>query len=266
MISGLNDPGFYALCVDTETNCISGGGSNGFKDRETQILERIASFESGPPSYGILVSYSPDRLSPFPLDGANVTGQVYIFVTPTDNVALVQFSINGISMSTEGAPPYDFVGTYGDLTAVPWDSNMVRDNVSYTVTAEISFTDGTSQTLSASFTTSNNQSAYAIMASTNRERTNAVPLNLATIGVDDEIYIFTGPDDGVNKVFFFLDGERFKTEGRAPFDAGGTNARGKAKPFFPPTGYKRGTLRVMEAVMTLNDGTEETLSALFLYQ
>ena len=63
-------------------------------------------------------------------------------------------------------------------------------------------------------------SVYSLLLSTSPDRSGAITLNSATVSGD--IFVFTGPDDGVKTVTFSLDGTVVKTEGYAPFDFAGT--------------------------------------------
>ncbi len=70
---------------------------------------------------------------------------------------------------------------------------------------------------------------FDIMLSTSPTRAPAVPLSGQA--VTENIYVFTTPEAGVDKVIFSLDGAVVKTETNPPFDLTGSGAGGLAAPF-----------------------------------
>jgi hypothetical protein len=64
---------------------------------------------------------------------------------------------------------------------------------------------------------------FKLMYSLSENRTNARPLNGAT--VKGTIYVFTTPNTGVDDVAYSLDGKRVRTEDNPPFDFGGGSDR-----------------------------------------
>ncbi len=75
------------------------------------------------------------------------------------------------------------------------------------------------------------QSAYALMVSPYADRSAAQPLQNAVVSGD--IYVFTAPDDNIDRVSFWIDdpahtGSPDKIENVDPFDLGGTHASGAA--------------------------------------
>lgn len=98
---------------------------------------------------------------------------------------------------------------------------------------------------------------YSLLVSSSSNRSNPAPLADKT--VSGNIYVFTTPDSGVNRVRFYLDnpsmtGTPRKTEGNAPYDfAGGTASR--ANPFDTQK-VSEGSHTITAAVDLVAGGTE----------
>lgn len=109
-------------------------------------------------AYSLLVSSSPDRSNPAPLDGKTVSGKIYVFVSPTSGVNRVRFYLDDPDMSgrprkIEGRAPYDFAGDTEDM-ANPFDTATVSGG-SHTITAAVELTGGGTDVVHAIFTVSN---------------------------------------------------------------------------------------------------------------
>lgn len=63
--------------------------------------------------YELRLSYTPDLSTSEPLADANVSGTIYVFTTPDDDVREVLFYINGELATTERYAPYELAGGYG---------------------------------------------------------------------------------------------------------------------------------------------------------
>lgn len=109
-------------------------------------------------SYNILVSSSPDRSNPLPLEGSTVSEKIYVFSSPDTNVERVRFYLDDPEMvgdprQVEENAPYDFAGGTVD-TANPFNTNLVA-NGSHTITAEILLTNAGTQVAHATFVVDN---------------------------------------------------------------------------------------------------------------
>ncbi len=102
------------------------------------------------------LSLSPDRSNPTPLDGATLSGAVYVFVAPSSSLDQVQFFIDGTRVKTENAAPWDLGGTAGDKSALPVDAESLG-NGGHEMTASLRLADGSLTTLTASFSVGNAQ-------------------------------------------------------------------------------------------------------------
>lgn len=106
----------------------------------------------------LLISKSSDRSSPFSLDGASLQDIVYIFISPDTGVAQVDFYLDSLPPAsprvTERKAPFDFNATAQDLTAKPFDTNSIPDG-QHSVYAQVSYSNGTSEFVSAVFTVEN---------------------------------------------------------------------------------------------------------------
>ena len=79
-------------------------------------------------TYDILLSPSPDRSGPVLLDGETVSGDIYVFTSPDDNVSTVRFFMDGSFLLEEKRAPYDLAGTKKDNTALIqiWNSGGTK--------------------------------------------------------------------------------------------------------------------------------------------
>ena len=103
-------------------------------------------------------------------------------------------------------------------------------------------------------------SQYSLLMSTSPNRTGAVSLDGQTVSGD--IYVFTGPDAGVKRVSFYVDGVFHRSEGIVPFDYDGTDLGGLARPTH--TTWYSDTSHQITAVIELTDGsTEPPITAVF---
>jgi hypothetical protein len=103
----------------------------------------------------IQVSTSADRSAPTPLDGAVVTGRVAVFVPDESDIDSVTFTLDGDVVRVERANPYDFASTLPSGAARLQGFTPGR----HVITATFSFTDGTSDTVSAAFTVTSRRGA-----------------------------------------------------------------------------------------------------------
>jgi hypothetical protein len=110
------------------------------------------------PSSGLLLSHSPQRIDPVPLDGETVEGDIYVYLTREGDVDLVRFWLDdpradGAPDRTEFNPPWDFAGGSAEL-ANAFDTGTVP-NGTHTITAEAEFANGETETVTAPFTVAN---------------------------------------------------------------------------------------------------------------
>ncbi|MEX2123342.1 MAG: metallophosphoesterase family protein [Woeseia sp.] len=104
------------------------------------------------------VSLSPDRTNPVPLDGATVTGNIYVFTTPESGASSVRFWLDNPGMTgsprhSESNAPFDFVG--GTVsTATAFQTEQVADG-GHSITAAIVRSDGMTEVVTATFVVSN---------------------------------------------------------------------------------------------------------------
>lgn len=83
-----------------------------------------------------MYSKFPNRSGAASLDGATVSGSIYVFVDPESDVQKVQFYIDGVLRQTERRAPYDLAGTDSDGTAFPFNTNELDDG-QYTFKATV---------------------------------------------------------------------------------------------------------------------------------
>lgn len=112
-------------------------------------------------AYSLLVSSSPDRSNPAPLDSKTVSGKIYVFVSPTSGVYRVRFYLDNPAMTgtprkVENGAPYDFAGTAKGL-ANPFDTATVSEGL-HTITAAVDLLAGGTEVVHATFTVTNDSS------------------------------------------------------------------------------------------------------------
>jgi hypothetical protein len=95
--------------------------------------------------HGIVVSTAPDRSAPVPLDGATVSGRIYVFTLPHVGPTLVQFWLDDPAMSgtprkIEKSGPWDFAGSATDGSALPFDASRLPAG-EHTITAAVDLPD-----------------------------------------------------------------------------------------------------------------------------
>jgi mannan endo-1,4-beta-mannosidase len=90
------------------------------------LIPIVAFAETGGTSYTLMVSKSSSRTSATPLSGAQLSGEVYVFLTPTNGVKKASFWLDNSAMTgtpthVEGYAPLDFAGTDSAGKAKPFD-------------------------------------------------------------------------------------------------------------------------------------------------
>ncbi len=131
------------------------------------LLASVAAY--GAPT--LQVSNSPQRTAPIALGGAQLNDLVYIFVAPETGVKKVEFYLDTTPPApprvTENLAPFDFNTTAADLTANAFDTNSIADG-QHSVYARTTYSDGTSEILSATFTVNNSAPAF-VFSQTNMD-------------------------------------------------------------------------------------------------
>ena len=105
------------------------------------LIPVVAATAATSSSYVLMVSKSSDRSSAVALAGVHVTGNAYIFLTPTSGVTKASFWLDNTSMSgkethIEGSAPLDFVGTDSAGKAKAWDVSAVAAGT-HTISAKV---------------------------------------------------------------------------------------------------------------------------------
>ena len=101
---------------------------------------------------------------------------------------------------------------------------------------------------------------YNLRMSVSPDRSGAVPLSGQIVTGD--IYVFTGPDTGVKRVSFSLDGVPHSVENYAPFDFEGTGVGNVALPF-DTTQLTDGVHQITATIVLTDDSTEPPVTADF---
>ena len=103
----------------------------------------------------LLVSRTADRSGAIPLVGAQLTGQVFVFVREQTGVAKVSFWLDdpnrtGTATKIERNAPWDLAGTADNGDALGWNTESVTPGT-HSIVARLDLTGGGSTTISASF-------------------------------------------------------------------------------------------------------------------
>ena len=107
----------------------------------------------------LAVSLNSDRSNAVRLDGATVKGKIYVFVRNLEALDKVDFYLDSRRrttppLRTETDPPFDFAGTAGDGTAIPYDTTELADG-SHTIRVVLTWSDGTRSSGRGNFTVAN---------------------------------------------------------------------------------------------------------------
>jgi len=124
-------------------------------------------------TYTLSVSAQSNRSSASALNGATVSGSIYVFTSLATNVATtnptgiarVCYSLDSVATRCEGFAPYDYDGSnesYG--TAMPWDTTKVASG-NHTISQVVTMSTGATESSSATFTVGGGASAVNISVS-----------------------------------------------------------------------------------------------------
>lgn len=87
-----------------------------------------------PPGEALLYGTNADRTAGNPLDGAVVSGKIFVWLTPlrpadVDNIRSVDFFIDGKFRHREVLAPYDMISGNQATALAPWDTGEVLNGV-----------------------------------------------------------------------------------------------------------------------------------------
>jgi acid phosphatase type 7 len=114
-------------------------------------------------TYDLLVSASPDRSAPVSLDGQTVSGSIYAFAAPGDEVRRALFYMDdptmaGTPFNVDSSAPFDLAGTRKNGEALPYDTVARLADGAHTITVKLELTTGLTQVVAATFTVDNGTS------------------------------------------------------------------------------------------------------------
>lgn len=114
----------------------------------------------------LMFSERSDRGAPLPLEGAEIAGKTFVFVSAAGTVNRVRFWLDdperlGAPRKDERNAPWDFAGTAKNDSALPFDTTTLADGA-HVVTAVVEFFDGTSQVLQGRFSLSNSVATLTV--------------------------------------------------------------------------------------------------------
>ncbi len=216
--------------------------------------------------YNQWLSYSADRSNKAALDGSTVSGDIYVFVSPSTNIYWVKFSIDGKKKWLDRAAPFDLEGGT-DREADPFDVSSLSSGY-HTITAMIRTCDGDTETISSEIYVTNSSSGsdesgsdspsdsdYNQWLSYSADRSNKAALDGSTVSGD--IYVFVSPSTNIYWVKFSIDGKKKWLDRAAPFDLEGGSAS-QANPF--DTSSLSNGSHTFTVLIKMNDGTSMTIN------
>ena len=247
---------------------VSGGGSDGGgndgNDRGDSNTDVAIEF-----------STSSNRSNSRELDGADTDDDIFVFVAPEDNVDQVRYSIDGNFVKTENVAPFDLQGG-PRAGANPFDTDDLSDG-SHTLTADIVFNDGSTDSISARFDVGDggnndggnndgggndnnggNTPDAEIVFSTSSNRSNTRELDGAD--TSNNIFVLANPASEIDQVRYFIDGDFVKEENVAPFDLQG-GPSSAANPF-DTDNLSNGDHRLTANIL-FNNGSTDSINADF---
>lgn len=214
----------------------------------------------------LLSSPRPDGSSAVTLEGRTVSGLVYVLIRSDGQVRKVDFLVDGKPLGTSlslgslrRAPIRRALDTYSarmPSRAVAWDTRAVPEG-RHQVTAHVTFLNGVSSTAHSIVFVRNRP--VELLVSKSQDRSS--PSRLDGSAASGRVYVFTGPDNGVRRVVFTLNGAPVADESHAPFDMHGSSpvapypARG-----WDTRGAKDGQHRIT-ANVELTDGQSFAVTA-----
>ncbi len=163
-LGGINAPAEIQITVDTvglglASNVIHSENvsfsADGFQSTSLKVMLSID-------LYDIMVSISSDRTDPNPLEGATLKDDAYIFVSPNQDIKVVNFFYDTDDLTTtpyqiEDEIYYDFETTIDenpDLLARPFDTTTQAEGAHFII-VQIAHPDGSISTLRSDFTIDN---------------------------------------------------------------------------------------------------------------
>jgi Putative Ig domain/Calx-beta domain len=209
-------------------------------------------------------SARPSHRNPVALSGASVSGNAYVFVgTLTDAQSTVSkaiFSLDGSVVYADTVAPFDLMSTNG-ARGLPLDTTLLA-NGSHVIATVLTMTNGSTSTLTSTFTVANGANAKRLVFSlqANRPGTN---LDGATIS-GPTFFISIAPNQTINggSVRYALDGTPVGSAlTNAPYDLGG---RRNGRPAVFPIANGSHTLRATISLpggVTLNLPTATFIKA-----
>jgi lysophospholipase L1-like esterase len=147
------EPGIYTATI----TAVADGYIN------TTVAVSYNVLNPGGSAYNLLLSASSDRSSSVALDGASVSGDIYVFTGPDNDVSSVTFSLDGSLVKTEGLAPFDLLGSTTANKAIPYDTTQLTDG-QHEISALINLTGGGSELISGTFEVNNNIPALTVDA------------------------------------------------------------------------------------------------------
>jgi len=260
-------------CDVTPVNCDDGNACT------TDTCDAVTGCANTPiPGCGvetlILLSTSPDRSAAVPLDGATVSGDIFVFTDTDATDRDVRFWLDdperlGSPIKVERKWPHDLNGTADDGTASPFDTTALSDGT-HIITVRVRDADGLSTFAHASFVVNNGGGpgpdpvVLDLVWTRNPDR--SLPMGLDGATVSDSIFAYlTALNATVETVEFFLDDVAMaappaRVDTEAPYDLVGGDAL-TADPL-ATTDLSDGT-HTLTARVTLAGADIRTLTATF---
>jgi hypothetical protein len=147
-------------------------------------------------SYALVYSTFADRSAPVALSGSQVHGDIYVFVTPGDDITKATYRLDdpnatGGNASVEEHAPFDFMGTDTAGVARPWESGGVQDGT-HSITVDIQSSSG-NQRLTMSFAVANGAIPWPTAAPSSNSTASITATATATPATGPTLAPTTGP-------------------------------------------------------------------------
>lgn len=123
------------------------------------IIERVDASDD----FELAVSTTSNRSRPTLLDGTELTGNAYVFLSPespSSSVNKVTFFVDGRKIRTETAAPYDLLGSSDDGKRGSKLETKYLDDGTHVAAAVIEFDDGSETYVSSQFTVDNDDKRF----------------------------------------------------------------------------------------------------------
>ena len=170
--SSTNTPANVDVLLDTSTltpgeyQSVVSFSAAGILSAELTVRLVVLPVNTG--GYQLLFSSVDDRSSPSTLNGASLSGNTHIFVSPENNIKQVQFyldkPISSSATKIENVRPFDLGGTKLNSNAIPLDTSTIIDGP-HTLIAKVVLNDSSEEVVTTNFEVFNSTNGFLLSPS-----------------------------------------------------------------------------------------------------